>query len=636
MDGATLTLTYNEVLDTGVTLGTAPFAVSVNGSSRSLIAVGVGESNVLLLLSQAVEVGDTVTVDYTAPEGPDFIRDIRGRKAASFSGQAVTNDTASAQDNTASASDDTASAPLTASAHDAPSSHNGQDAFTFELRFSEDPTPDFSYTTVWDHAFTVTGGSVTYVRRLEPGKNVRWEITVTPGSGADVTIALNATTDCSAQGAICTEDGGKLSGGLLLVVLGPNAPATPNTPATDAPTISGTARVGETLTADTTGIYDGDGLDNATFAYQWLADDAEINGATAATYTLAGDDAGKAVKVRVFFTDDGGNDEELTSAATGAVAAAPPPLNTPATGAPTITGTAQVGETLTADTTGIYDGDGLDNATFAYQWLADNAEIDSATASSYTLVAADAGKAIKVRVSFTDDAGNDEELISAATGAVAAAPPPLNTPATGAPTITGTAEVGEPLTADTTGISDDDGLDNATFAYQWLADDAEINGANASTYTLADDDAGKTIKVRVSFTDDAGNDEQLTSAMTGAVAAAVVKPPLTASAHDVPSSHNGQDAFIFELRFSEAPEPDFSYTTVRDHAFTVTGGSVTYVRRLEPGKNVRWEITVTPGSSADVAIALNATTDCEAGGAICTDDDRKLTNRLELTVNGPE
>ena len=213
VDGSTLTLTYNEVLDTGVTLGTTPFAVSVNGSSRSLIAVGVGESNVLLLLSQAVEVGDTVTVDYTAPDSPDFIRDIRGRKAASFSGQAVTNDTASAQDNTASA-------PLTASAHDAPSSHNGQDAFIFELRFSEAPTPDFSYTTVWDHAFTVTGGLVTYVRRLEPRKNVRWEITVSPGYGGAVAIALNATTDCSAQGAICTEDGRMLSATLEFTVNG--------------------------------------------------------------------------------------------------------------------------------------------------------------------------------------------------------------------------------------------------------------------------------------------------------------------------------------------------------------------------------------------------------------------------------
>ena len=214
-------------------------------------------------------------------------------------------------------------------------------------------------------------------------------------------------------------------------------------------------------------------------------------------------------------------------------------------------------------------------------------------------------------------------------------PPPPNTPATGVPTITGAVQVGETLTADTTGISDDDGLDNATFAYQWLADDAEINGATASTYTLVAADAGKAIKVRVSFTDDADNDEQLTSAATGAVAAAVVKPPLTASAHDAPASHNGQDAFTFELRFSEDPEPDFSYVTVRDHAFTVTGGSVTYVRRLEPGKNVRWEITVTPGSSADVAITLNATTDCSAEGAICTEDGRMLSNLLELTIIGP-
>ena len=119
VDGATLTLTYNEDLDTGVTLGTTPFAVSVNGSSRPLIGVGVGESNVLLLLSSAVEAGDTVTVDYTAPGGPDFIRDTRGRKAASFSGHAVTN-------NTASAPDDTTSDPLTASVHNVPSSHNGQ------------------------------------------------------------------------------------------------------------------------------------------------------------------------------------------------------------------------------------------------------------------------------------------------------------------------------------------------------------------------------------------------------------------------------------------------------------------------------------------------------------------------------
>ena len=130
-----------------------------------------------------------------------------------------------------------------------------------------------------------------------------------------------------------------------------------------------------------------------------------------------------------------------------------------------------MGETLTAGTTDISDGDGLGNAVFAYQWLADDSNISGATDSTYTLVAADAGKTIKVRVSFTDDAGNNEELTSVATGAVAPKP---NTPATGAPTISGTARVSETLTASTTDISDADGMTSATFTYQWLAGDAEI------------------------------------------------------------------------------------------------------------------------------------------------------------------
>ena len=235
VDGVTLTLTYSEVLDNGVTLGTTPFAVNVNGSPRSLSGVAVGGSNVLLLLSSAVEAGDTVTVDYTAPNGPDFIRDTLGRKAASFSGQAVTNDTASARTSRLGEPQDESNR-LTASVSGEPSSHDGQTAFTFELRFSEEPKPGFSYRTVRDHAFTVTGGSVTHARQMEQGKNVRWEITIVPGSNADVAIDLNATTDCSAEGAICTEGGGKLSGGLLLVV------PWPNTPATGTPIITGATR----------------------------------------------------------------------------------------------------------------------------------------------------------------------------------------------------------------------------------------------------------------------------------------------------------------------------------------------------------------------------------------------------------
>ena len=198
------------------------------------------------------------------------------------------------------------------------------------------------------------------------------------------------------------------------------AAAIPNSPATGLPTINGTAQVGETLTANTSGVVDADGLSNVQYDYQWLADDAAISGATGLTYTLTDSEESKAITVQVSFTDDAGNVETLTSAATDAVDARP---NSPATGAPTIRGTAQVGETLTADTSGIADADGLSNVQYEYQWLADDAEIAGATGSTYTLAVADEGKAIKVRVTFTDDAGNVEALTSAATDALAGSQP---------------------------------------------------------------------------------------------------------------------------------------------------------------------------------------------------------------------
>ena len=196
--------------------------------------------------------------------------------------------------------------------------------------------------------------------------------------------------------------------------------------------------------------------------------------------------------------------------------------------------------------------------------------------------------------------------------------------------------MGGTLTADTSGIADDDGLDNVSFTYQWISNDgstdSEIGGATGSTYTLASDDVGKTIKVRVSFTDDRGHREELTSAATDAVAG-LPPPPLTASLENVATSHDGESAFTFELRFSE--EFGLSYKTLRDHAFTVTGGTVKKAQRLEQGSDVGWRITVQPSGNGDVTITLPETTDCDAQGAICTGDGRKLAHRLELTVGGP-
>ena len=399
--------------------------------------------------------------------------------------------------------------------------------------------------------------------------------------------------------------------------------AASNSPASGAPSISGTSQVGETLTADTSGIADADGLDSVSYSYQWLADDAAIQGATDSSYTLVDEDEGSTIRVRVSFTDDAGNEETLTSAATATVDAA---LNNPASGAPTISGTAQVGETLTADISGIADADGLGNVSFSYQWLADDAAIQGATDSSYTLVDADEGSTIRVRVSFTDDAGNEETLTSAATTTVDAVP---NSPASGAPSINGTAQVGETLTADISGIADADGLSGATFSYQWVAGGSDIAGATGSSHTLAFSEQGQAMQVRVSFTDDRSNAESLTSAATDAVA----PPPLTVSLEDNPASHDGQNVFTFEIRFSE--EFALSFKTLKFHALTVTGGSVKKAQRMNEPSNIPWRITVQPDSNGDVTIVLPTTTDCDDQGAICTGDGRMLSNSLDFTVSGP-
>ena len=221
----------------------------------------------------------------------------------------------------------------------------------------------------------------------------------------------------------------------------------PNHPATGDPVISGTVQVDAELTALTDGIMDDDVLDDV-FTYQWVRVDADgtsneedITDETDATYTLTADERGKKVKVEVRFVDILGGEETRTSAPTATLAGVP---NTAATGAPTITGTAQVGQTLTASTTGIADANGLTTPNYTYQWIrvdgTDEADIASANSSTYPLVDADLGKTLKVRVTFADDLGHTETLTSAATatvGAVATGPPTVNdvavtsTPASG-------------------------------------------------------------------------------------------------------------------------------------------------------------------------------------------------------------
>ena len=305
--------------------------------------------------------------------------------------------------------------------------------------------------------------------------------------------------------------------------------------------------------------------------------------------------------------------------------------NAVATGTPIINGTAAADETLTVDISGIADADGLDNVPFTYQWLADDVDISGATSASYTLTDSEEGKTIKVRVSFTDDAGNDESLTSAGldlparpyglTATVAGRTVVLNwNPAVDFPhlldyrILRNRPELGEtePLVhADTrstdTTYTDTNVEPGTLYVYR----------VKAATFTWLSE-ASEPVEIRTP----AWTTEEL--------------PQLTTSVQDVPGSHDGETAFTFVLRFSEEPVSNFSYRTLRDRAFTVEGGSVRNARRLDRPSNVQWEITVKPGGNGDVVITLPVTEDCSSSGAICTGDGRKLSNGLELTVTYSE
>ena len=328
-----------------------------------------------------------------------------------------------------------------------------------------------------------------------------------------------------------------------------------NSPATGTPTISGTAEVGETLTVDISGIADEDGIDldgthpEATYDYHWYASRGDCQwtlviqkvyddpdhplysrlGSANRSFEVPWDARGGAISVDVQFKDEGGDLEILSSAATAAV---PGPIEDI-----TLVDTTDQSdvEELDCDSSDaiVLDADGsysvridlkadagvgsvswnIAKNGFSYTPLTDNT-------APYSPLGEDdnglLGRTLPVgtyRISGTVySAGDDELQLFRAEFSVS-----HDNPATGAPTITGTAQVGQTLTASTTGISDSDGLTNVTYSYQWLADDTEIDGATSSTYTVQSSDNGKVIKVRVTFRDDEGTRESLTSTGTSAV-----------------------------------------------------------------------------------------------------------------------
>ncbi len=389
----------------------------------------------------------------------------------------------------------TTAPPIRALFRSLPASQPRESSFTFELAFSEEPT-GLSYLTLRGNdenpgVLSVANGEIDAVRRLESGESRRWEVTITPSGADPVTITLPANGDCAATGAIC-KNARPLAAPVTATV-----PAQ-DTAATGQPTISGTAQVGQTLTVDTSGIADGDGLTNASYAGTWFAKEPDatspggylralLGAGSDLSFTVSRRDVGLTLQIGVRFTDDAGNEESLTSAKTAVVAATSPAA--PENFAASVTNSGDLNlswKAPTWDLSGEIRGEptwgdgGSPISGYAVQWkeASDSwdteADVSEATVTgtAHTIQGLTSGTEYTTRVIAVNSVGRGAPSGEATVTA--------NRLPTGTPTISGTAQVGERLTADTSGIADADGLNDVAYGYQWLADDAEIAGATGT------------------------------------------------------------------------------------------------------------------------------------------------------------
>lgn len=201
------------------------------------------------------------------------------------------------------------------------------------------------------------------------------------------------------------------------------------------------------------------------------------------------------------------------------------PVNT---AVPTISGTTTVGETLTAG-----DGTWSNSPTsFAYQWLRCNGggnscvNVANGTQKTYTLVGADAGHAMRVRVTATNADGSSSAQ-SVPTGAVATVNSAASPKNTVFPTISGTPKVGQTLTADPGSWSGNP----TSFAYQWQRCDADVVicsnviGSTLKTYALTTADLGYRIRIRVTAQNSKGSTTASSKTTT------VIQPVVTITNH---------------------------------------------------------------------------------------------------------
>ncbi|MBE7700691.1 hypothetical protein H9623_10305 [Oerskovia sp. Sa1BUA8] len=301
-----------------------------------------------------------------------------------------------------------------------------------------------------------------------------------------------------------------------------------------APKITGTARVGSTLTASR-----GTWSPTATYTYQWKRNGIAIKGATRSTYTLTTADHAKRITFTVTAKRTGYTTTTRTSTATATVVK---PFTT--TKAPTITGTARVGSTLRATAPTWTPA----ATTTTYQWKANGTPITGATRNTLTLTTAHHGKTITVTTTGKRTAYITATRTSTPTAAVTRA-----FASTSAPVVSGNAWLGTTLSAWTPAWSP-----SASLTYTWKRDGVTIPGARSTSYRLTASDVGKRITVTVTG-----------SRSTYATASRVSAPTAKVSSCRVKGNHSSSGEWIYHV-----PGGQFYAVTIPEACFDTEAQAV--------------------------------------------------------------
>ena len=216
-----------------------------------------------------------------------------------------------------------------------------------------------------------------------------------------------------------------------------------------------------------------------TYTYEWLREGVPIESATGTTYTVREADSGYSLSCRVTATNTLGSAQKQSSAVK--VSGSPPSDKT----LPKVEGNVAVGQQLTCKPE---EWKGAPPPTFTYQWFRSGDSEAIATGSTYTIETADQLHTLSCKVTATNSYGKAEAKSSNSVEV------PGSAPVGELPTVAGAGEVGSKLTCQPGKWS---GVPTPSFQYQWLLGSEPIPGAKTASYTVASEDAGRTVACQV-------------------------------------------------------------------------------------------------------------------------------------------